>query len=288
MPDLLHSSPGIWQLRQCAECGLVFTSPRIPEEELHKYYPADYAPFADIEQRSHSVLFRFLRSAAHFPYTLRFGKPGGITPPFGGGVLLEVGCGAGGYLQQMSAMGWKCTGLDVSPNAIERGRQLCPNANFVLGTLQAIPKHSAFDLIVMHHVLEHVPNPLQTAYQCFYLLRPGGRMLVSIPNVHSFESRLFGRRWIGLDIPRHIVHFDESNVSTLLKNAGFSIESVRTGFFPSSIFESVLLCLSPQLRQALARTRLERVLYWLFVPLASLSYLFGNRGTLEITASRSS
>lgn len=87
-------------------------------------------------------------------------------------------------------------------------------------------------------------------------------------------------------MPRHIVHFGESNVSALLKNAGFGIDSVRAGFLPSSIFESVLLCLSPKIRQALAFTKVERVLYWLFVPLAALSYLFGNRGTLEITASR--
>lgn len=285
--DLVHGSPGLWELRQCANCNLVFTSPRIPEERLHEYYPSDYSAFnTETERRPRGILFRVLRFVAHSPYTLRFGKPGGFPAPFGNGALLEVGCGAGQYLQQMLAMGWKCTGLDFSTRAIERARQICPSAHLVLGTLQAIPKQSVFDLIVMHHVLEHVPNPAQTLQHCFSLLRAGGRLLVSVPNIHSLESRLFRRRWRGLDMPRHIVHFGESNVSALLKNAGFGIDSVRAGFLPSSIFESVLLCLSPKIRQALAFTKVERVLYWLFVPLAALSYLFGNRGTLEITASR--
>lgn len=282
--DLLHSMAGRWELRECTHCGLIYTTPFIPESRIGEYYPADYAPYGEISEASAHPVTRFLKSLAILPYTHRFGPPGYFPPPAGRGRLLEVGCGAGRYLQKMSSLGWWCMGLDVSGQAIDAARKLNPATEFMVGTLDDIEGGDKFDLIVMHHVLEHLHHPAQIMNACFGMLQSGGKLVVSVPNIASWEARWFGRRWIGLDIPRHLLHFRESVLVSHLSAAGFVIEKTRPGMFASSISESVIMCLPAWLRRKAIHSRIGRVFYLMMVPVASITYALGNRGTVEIVA----
>ena len=109
-------------------------------------------------------------------------------------------------------------------------------------------------------------------------------MVVNVPNIASWEAKWFGRNWKGLDMPRHIFHFQESVLDRLLVDSGFAIEKKRPGMFASSISESVIMCLPDELRRRIIHTKLERILYLMLVPVAAISYFFGNRGTVEIVA----
>jgi len=281
--DLFHGIKGTWDLLECTDCGLVYIDPLIPESVIADYYPGDYAAYVAVEGVSHP-LARFLKALAILPYTLRFGQPGYFPPPFGNARMLDIGCGAGLFIREMSSLGWQGTGLDISAQAIEIAKRHNPEAKFIVGFFGEIEPDERFDLVTMHHILEHLHRPKKVIADCYRLLSPGGKFVVSVPNIASWEAKLFGRRWKGLDIPRHMVHFKEFVLLAMLEEAGFEIERKRTAMFASSIIESFIMCLPAALRRKLIHSRLGRIFYLLLLPLAAISYFLGNRGVVEIIA----
>ena len=220
------------------------------------------------------------------PYTLRFGDPDWSVAPQGSGRYLDVGCGAGELLKRMSVTGWKCTGIDISPTAVAAALQAVPSASIEVATLTTFEPESPFALISMQHVLEHLPDPAESVTRCRALLEPGGLLVVGVPNIESFEARVFGERWIGLDIPRHLSHFSPSTLSALVERSGFDVLRLRPAMFASSLSESLALALPGRAGRWLLGSRIGRLLYFASVFPASLSYLLGNAPVLEMLCRR--
>jgi hypothetical protein len=83
----------------------------------------------------------------------------------------------------------------------------------------------------MWHTLEHLPDPLGAIERSAGLLRAGGHLIVSVPNLSSVQSRLGGDRWFHLDLPRHLYHFTPTSLCRLMERAGFVVERVDY-FYP--------------------------------------------------------
>jgi SAM-dependent methyltransferase len=83
---------------------------------------------------------------------------------------------------------------------------------------------NSFDIVTMWDVLEHVRDPLRVLCEVRRILRPGGLLLCSTPNVDSVDANLFGRYWIGYDFPRHLYVFSSSTLGRLLRQAGLHVE----------------------------------------------------------------
>jgi hypothetical protein len=109
-------------------------------------------------------------------------------------------------------------------------------------------------------------------------------MIVIVPDIGGFEAHVFGRYWIGLDIPRHLMHFTEETAGGMLKKIGFKIDKIRPSMFPSSFSESLIMMLPAKWRFRVLHSRWARFLFLLALIPSNLSYFFGNRGVLEITA----
>ena len=118
-------------------------------------------------------------------------------------------------------------GLDLSPEAAaiaarENGVQV------VTETLAgACFPDASFGVVTMFHVLEHVLDARAILTEVHRVLRSGGRVVLQVPNIDSWQSRLFGAKWRGLDVPRHIVDFSASSLQALLDSCGFVVERVR-------------------------------------------------------------
>jgi SAM-dependent methyltransferase len=80
----------------------------------------------------------------------------------------------------------------------------------------------AFEFAVFQHSLEHTLDPVADLRAAFDALRPGARVVISVPNFGSWQRRLFGGSWFHLDLPRHRVHFTAGSLRLALETAGFA------------------------------------------------------------------
>ena len=111
-----------------------------------------------------------------------------------------------------------------------------------------------FAIISMFQVLEHLYYLLLYIVSAGRLLHPDGRLIIQVPNAGSWQFLLFGERWSGLDIPRHLLLFHEHDLVNLLDFAGFEI--VRRRRF--TLFGDAAMCatsLAPGLNPEVRRIR---------------------------------
>ncbi len=252
---------------QACRCGFIYLNPRPPREEIGAYYPTEYYPPAELVQRKladrlvkrlsralkkgireefygypaerRSWLARACRRLMLFPEYAHLRLVGrDILLYRGGGRLLDVGCGPGRLLQELRDQGWDVHGLDFSPVAVERARSVGLDVRHS-DLLTAGFKADYFDVVLFNHSLEHVYDPVATLREAFRILKPGGAVVVYLPNAGSAEAALFGRWWVAWDPPRHLYHFTKRSLARLLELAGYRAVSIGTSLGKSSFLGSV-------------------------------------------------
>jgi SAM-dependent methyltransferase len=194
------------------------------------------------------------------------------------GPLLDVGCGGGLFLGMMRERGYRVVGLDFSREAAAMAwkRQQAPA---VCGDLVHAPLGAgSFAGITMFHVLEHVHDPRAYLVAARDLLAPDGRLVVQVPNAASWQFRVLGRRWSGVDVPRHLFDFRGRDVERLLEDCGMVV--VRRKYFslrdnPAGLASSVAPGLDPMARRVRrvaesAGARLAKDLAYLALAAAAL------------------
>jgi len=142
-------------------------------------------------------------------------------------LLVDVGCGRGDFLGRMRSLGWNVLGIEPDPVAAALAQQR--GVPVFRGTLNEaeLPDATA-DQVSLNHVLEHVHDPLRLLRECHRVLRPGGRLVLFLPNIDSLGHRFFGRHWAGLDLPRHLFHFSPRSIDGLLRQSPFRRYRIRT------------------------------------------------------------
>lgn len=136
------------------------------------------------------------------------------------GALLDIGCGNGGNLVLWSPQQVSCVGVEPHRPTAEAARRT-RKLDIRPGRLeeQSFPPQS-FDVITLSHVLEHVARPLDELRRVAALLRPGGEVLIWVPNYAGLLRRFFGDAWFPYEIPRHLWHFQADDLCSLLHQAG--------------------------------------------------------------------
>jgi SAM-dependent methyltransferase len=111
--------------------------------------------------------------------------------------------------------------VETNQGAVEIGRRA--GLNIFRGTLEAAnyPDHH-FDAVTLWDVLEHLPDPAGSLAEIHRVLQPDGVVIIRVPNHASWEARIFGRFWAGLDAPRHLFVFDIESLQKMLVKSGFS------------------------------------------------------------------
>lgn len=142
-----------------------------------------------------------------------------------GSRVLDIGCGSGTLLRRMRNAGFRqLRGVDpFNREEIVEGDSLQISA---CGT-EVLPRRS-FDLIMMHHVLEHIPDPVHQIEEIVRLLAPGGTCIVRIPLADSDPWEMYREQWVELDAPRHFTLF--SRVGFEGFSRGHGLECWRTQF----------------------------------------------------------
>lgn len=209
-------------IARCAQCDLAQTVPAPSPAELDRYYPRGY----------HSTTKRYRGGLDRVLGFVHRSRIRSVEALLGGvGSVLDIGCGPGVFLNQMRLRGWTTRGTERSPSAAQQARDVFHLDVRAQDVDELVAEGATFDTIVLWHVAEHLHSPQQTISGIARLLRPGGILLISVPNFGSPEARIGRDKWFHLDVPRHLVHFTPRTLGAMLGAAGFETVKV-TYFFP--------------------------------------------------------
>jgi 2-polyprenyl-3-methyl-5-hydroxy-6-metoxy-1,4-benzoquinol methylase len=216
--DRLFHPENTFNVVRCSDCTLAYLNPRPDADELGAHYPAEYQTGVRDYPQSQCP-------------TMQVGL--GIwlrrrTPPFvPGGRLLDVGCSGGGYLLEMRKLGWQVEGVEMDPD-VERFEQLGLDVRSGLAevALAEFPDER-FDVVTAWHVLEHVFDPSRVLSEAYRILKPGGVLMLEVPNFDSLARRALRTYWSALELPRHLYHFTPKTLGALLRKAGFQESTIR-------------------------------------------------------------
>ncbi len=224
-PDRLEHLPGKFRLVRCEGCGLYRQNPRLTWEGLKLYYPDDYASHGKLVQQEHGI---FRRLDKRYGPWKRLHAVERFQP---GGRMLEVGSGTGLFLEEALRSGrWEVVGVEPSEHAASYTRQhlgvevvqdLFSDADFQPDC------DASFDVIAFWNVFEHLYHPMADLRKAYRLLRPGGWLVIGLPNVEGWEQRIFGKYWVGWDQPRHLYLFPQLSLRAILEKEGFRYETAR-------------------------------------------------------------
>lgn len=260
--DRLHGIPGNYSYHKCRACGSVFQNPMVIKEDLSLCYPDEYAPYSfeqvlpeidfssmpanGVRQKLRKAVvetirgravpgvigtagallarFRHIRERAFFGLVIDECLPKGAGPHH----ALDLGCGAGWFIKKLQKVGWDVDGLEWNPEAAELARSRT-GANVWTGDfMEADLPTGKYDLVVLNHVFEHLPEPEAAIRRIRDFLTKGGRLVLFFPNHESIGARWYGSKWFHWDPPRHLIFPSRSSLRGISKNAGFIRSSTRS------------------------------------------------------------
>jgi 2-polyprenyl-3-methyl-5-hydroxy-6-metoxy-1,4-benzoquinol methylase len=239
--------PDEWNIYRCNHCQSFFVNPRPTLESLPALYQ-DYLTHRTTEIEpvftSNSLSWKLIRGFLSlrlgivfkekclnigylvfmiipaFRHKLdRFGRNLILKNFNKKGKLLDLGCGAGEFLNVATMMGWDTYGCDFDPVVVKKCRD--DGFDVRLGGLEAFSTGETFDVITMNQVIEHVANPQKIIKDCYQALNSEGYLWIGTPNPNAAGARFFGAAWVGLHPPYHLCIPSQNELIRWLNEAGF-------------------------------------------------------------------
>lgn len=195
-----------FQLLKDEQTGILKTHPQ-PEQPGNYYQSDDYLSHSD-------------RKESFFDHAYQWVKKQNLKSKLvlvkkycSSGKVLDIGAGVGDFVNYLSIHGYDATGYE--PN--QQAREVAYKKGVDL--LDNIDDHTdTYDVVTMYHVLEHVPDLTKQMDLVIRLLKPGGVLIVALPNYDSWDARFFKEDWAAYDVPRHLFHFNRTAALNLFKH----------------------------------------------------------------------
>ena len=213
---------------KCKNCHLIYMNPMEKVSQTNEYY------FKAKNTHAPTIRESYLKTAES---QVRLIQKYAIGPN-----LLDIGCAQGFFLYNASKAGYTTKGIEISQDAAEYAIM-----EFGLD-IEAKPfeelrfPENHFDVVTLWQVLEHVPYPLTVLKEVHRILKPGGLLVASTPDIAGIPAKILRKRW--WDIKRlHINQFSTKTLTDILQNGGFkNISSVSyRGFVSLSILLTMML-----------------------------------------------
>lgn len=215
--------PGVAQANQvvrCRRCGLLYANPRAPADHVRLQASTDQRQFEETNPQRYEKERLQVRDFEATRALLN-----GLHPRRGR--LVEVGSSCGFLLEALRSDGWEVLGIEPDRNACRHAtRQLGVETINSLLEDARLPDDSV-DVVVMLHVIEHVPDPVATLREIHRILKPGGHLVVETPRYDTLMFRLLGRRERSVSCSGHIFFFTTETLRRVYTAAGFSLERLE-------------------------------------------------------------
>jgi SAM-dependent methyltransferase len=224
VPDLLQHKPGRFRLDECRACGHIFQNPALSDAGLTYFYDQFYDGLAQEgwERVSSAMAPQFRARAEAVALVAE-------RPPRS---WLDVGTGPGHFclLARQRFADTSFDGLDMGGTVDEaerRGWVDTGHRGFFPDLAEKLT--GAYDVVSMHHYLEHTRDPRRELAAARTVLRPGGLLEVEVPDPESPWGRRLGRYWLCWFQPQHLHFVPYPNLAAALEETGFTVVSVERG-----------------------------------------------------------
>jgi SAM-dependent methyltransferase len=219
--DIMFGYPESFVLNRCRDCGHIFLIGDFTNEMLSdlytNYYPRkhfdldQYKPYMET-----TGFFAWLdgdRALCHrwVPENVR---------------VLDIGCGYCETLGYHKNRGCEVYGVEADENAAKIAERYGFNVHVGLFDVNNYEK-DFFDYVTMNWVLEHCLNPEETLRQIYSVLKPGGKLIFSIPHLSCISRYTFGRLWHQWHTPYHLHLFSQRSARLLIEKTGFQWEGSK-------------------------------------------------------------
>ena len=162
--------------------------------------------------------------------------------------LLEIGSGLGHLVGQLDGL-FATVAVDVNHWALVQSQAVAPRTLLQVASAEDLPfADASFGVVIIKHVVEHLPHPARAIAELGRVLAPGGTLILATPNLASLSRPSKGANWIGYHDPTHISLKPPSEWLAMLKEAGFRLKRV----FADGFWDAPYVPLIPKGLQKLA------------------------------------
>lgn len=226
-PERMFASQELFEYFRCLNCSCLQIS-EIPSD-LSSYYPQHYYSYRLTPTQGWRAVLRRVRNQGLLRRSI-LGAVLNFIKPFDGlkafaqvpvsrqTRILDLGCGQGQLVLALAELGFKQVyGMDsFLPQEISKKSPLISRG----GLDQVKP---GWDLIMLHHALEHLPDPHEVFQHVHQALNPEGYLLLRVPTVSSWAYEHYGNYWVQWDPPRHLYLFSRQNFVDLAQRYHFKM-----------------------------------------------------------------
>ena len=198
-----------FEIFECDNCKLLFTSPRPDASAIGKYYKSeDYLSHNEHKKGLVPWIYNQVKKVnVRNKYKI-------ACNGFTNQQILDFGCGVGDFLHYAQEQGCEIYGCDLSEDARKYATEKLSKNIVKPEEIFALPD-STFDVITMWHVLEHIDNLRYQTEQLHRLLKDGGRLVIAVPNYKSYDAQYYKDKWAAYDVPRHLNHFHKESLQNI-------------------------------------------------------------------------
>ncbi len=207
-----------FQLIHSAEFDYLETTPKPSVEALPGYYKSeDYISHTNSKRN-------ILEKVYHQVREISLKKKLKLIESFQSEnkTLLDIGCGTGAFLKVAKNNDWSVSGVEPDEDARAIANSITENAVYNTEKLSEF-KNQSFDVITLWHVLEHLPNLEAEVVLFKRLLKPGGTLIIAVPNYKSYDAGYYKNFWAAYDVPRHLWHFSQTAIKRLFQKESMKV-----------------------------------------------------------------
>jgi len=201
--------------RLCRSCGVMWSSSRMTNETLVRFYKEDYSQIYNGNMTAQEYFFA--DQIKHGRQILNYVRSSiGTRVP---ATVFDVGCGAGGTLVPFRDADCKVFGCDFGDDYLRRGE--ASGLHLVEGDVRALAPYAPADLIILSHVLELCTDPKFTIESIASVLSEDGIVYIELPGIFRIHET-YKDTLLYLQIA-HLYHFTLASLSCLMAKAGFEL-----------------------------------------------------------------
>ena len=222
--DDRHGYPGRFDVYKCINCGFGQTYPQLSPKKISevysKYYPWKKIDIDKIKKDDYKMPNKF----TIWRKGLAINGQYMVKPK---SKVLDIGCGLGFSLLELSSIKCKAYGIDPDGNAGKLAKKFKLKFKKGFITDNPFPKEK-FDYIIANQVLEHTNSPIEFLLAAKERLEMNGKIILSFPNTNSLTRYLLDKDWLHWHIPYHLNFFTRKSIKILAQKSKLKILDIKT------------------------------------------------------------